>query len=127
MLRLFLQHILLQPSGLAAGGVHLDLADGPILLFARLASLLSDGDGLAEALDWKGASSMKPCVKCWNVVKKAVQQCSSAPSASVARERLGRLGLAMLSLLSWPCRDSKRQRVEPKSIAHRSGIGSRTP
>jgi hypothetical protein len=40
------------------------------LLFARLTNLLSDGDGLRMAFDWKGASSLKPCFKHYNVFKK---------------------------------------------------------
>ena len=38
-------------------------------VFAKLTVLLSDGDGLRSALQWKGASSTKPCFRHWNIVK----------------------------------------------------------
>ena len=70
MVRRFLEHILLRPGGLAVGGVPLMLDDGPIMSFARLSNVLADGDGHMQVWDWKGAASLKPCVKHWNVVKK---------------------------------------------------------
>ncbi len=70
MAKRFLEHLLTHPCGLAAGGVTLELDDGPILLFARVSNVLADGDGHAEIFDWKGASALKPCIKHWNVVKK---------------------------------------------------------
>ncbi len=69
-LRAFLEHILLDPCGLATGGVPLSLDDGPVMLFARLSNVLADGEGLMKGFDWKGASGLKPCVKHNNVVKK---------------------------------------------------------
>ena len=41
-----------------------------VLLTAELWALLSDGDGLRQAYDWKGASSIKPCLKHYNVFMK---------------------------------------------------------
>ena len=35
-----------------------------------MTDLLSDGDGLRQALDWNGASSMRPCLKHANVLMK---------------------------------------------------------
>ena len=71
MLRRFLQHILLGPSGFCTAGVPLMTKDGEAhLLFARVTALLSDGDGLRQAMDWKGSASVKPCLKHWNVFKK---------------------------------------------------------
>ena len=40
------------------------------MLYGKLASLLSDGDGLRMGLDWKGATSLKPCIKHFNVWRK---------------------------------------------------------
>ena len=40
------------------------------MFYGKLASLLSDGDGLRMGLDWKGATSLKPCIKHFNVWKK---------------------------------------------------------
>ncbi len=71
MLRVYLQRQLLGPCGLATSGVPVVLAGQPTLIFARLTNLLSDGDGLRMALDWKGHASLKPCFKHYNVFKKA--------------------------------------------------------
>lgn len=78
MVQRFLEHILLQPCGLAVGGVPLELEDGPVMLFARLSNVLADGDGHEELWDWKGAAAIKCCVKHWNVVKKAHQRSSDS-------------------------------------------------
>lgn len=42
----------------------------PFLLTATLENLLSDGDGLRSALNWRGANSLRPCLRHWNVTKK---------------------------------------------------------
>ena len=39
------------------------------VIFAKLRCLLSDGDGLRMALQWNGASGIKPCFWLWSVVK----------------------------------------------------------
>ncbi len=70
MLRIFLEKLLIGPSGLSGGGVAIELDDGPLLLFGRLSNVLADGEGLMKAFDWKGASSLKPCLKHFNVYKK---------------------------------------------------------
>ena len=70
VLRRFLHRQLLGPMGLASVGVPLTLDGRPVMLFGRLSNLLSDGDGLRQALDWKGSSSLKPCFKHHNVFKK---------------------------------------------------------
>lgn len=41
-----------------------------LALVARLANLLSDGDGFRAALQWRGGASMKPCFKHDNVLKR---------------------------------------------------------
>jgi hypothetical protein len=70
MLSVYLQRQLLGPCGLATSGVPIVLAGQPTLIFARLTNLLSDGDGLRMALDWRGHASLKPCFKHYNVFKK---------------------------------------------------------
>lgn len=70
MMRVFLEHILFGPSGLATVGVPLQIRGQSRLLFAKLGCLLSDGDGLRMGLDWKGAASLHPCFKHSNVLKK---------------------------------------------------------
>ena len=43
----------------------------PKLLFAKLGNVLADGEGHMMAFDWKGASALKPCLRHFNVYKKA--------------------------------------------------------
>lgn len=69
-LRDYLRRQLFGPSGLATAGVPLELDGRVVLLHARLTNILSDGDGLRQALDWRGHSSLKPCFKHFNVFKK---------------------------------------------------------
>jgi len=71
-LRLFLERQLLGRDGLATSGCPLSVEGVNFLLYAQLHNLLSDGDGLRQALDWKGATSLKPCFKHYNVWKKAL-------------------------------------------------------
>jgi hypothetical protein len=70
LLALYLQKQLLGPSGLATAGVPLMLNGQVVLMFAKLTNLLSDGDGLRQAFNWKGASGTKPCFKHFNVFNK---------------------------------------------------------
>lgn len=58
------------PQGLSTAGVPLQIRGATRVLFACLTNILSDGEGLQKALDWKGASSMKPCFLHSNVLKK---------------------------------------------------------
>lgn len=51
-------------------GVALPLPSGPRMLFARLSNHLGDESALASALSLKGASGIKPCALCSNIVKK---------------------------------------------------------
>ena len=69
MLRIFLERFLLGPCGLASEGLTIKVGDEHRVLFCRPTNLLSDGDGLRIGLDWKGAASMKPCFKHFNVLK----------------------------------------------------------
>ncbi len=69
-LKVYLQRQLAGPCGLSTAGVALVLSGQPVMLFARFTNLLSDGDGLKQALDWRGHSSLKPCFKHFNVFKR---------------------------------------------------------
>jgi hypothetical protein len=69
-LKRYLHKQLLGTTGLAGAGLPLVVNGQPMLLFARLTNLLSDGDGLRQALDWRGHASLKPCFKHFNVFKK---------------------------------------------------------
>ena len=55
-LRLFSDRLLLGPAGFETAGCPVQVAGIDRLRFARVMHLLSDGDGLRQALDWKGAS-----------------------------------------------------------------------
>ena len=70
MLREYIRHQLLSANGLMTSGVAIVLHGRTVNLFARLTNILSDGDGLRMAYDWKGSSSIKPCLKHWNIFKK---------------------------------------------------------
>ena len=71
VLRAFLRRILIGPNGLETAGFALDLdLDRPFLPNARLTDLLLDGEGLQRGLDWRGAGSLRPCLKHCNVLMK---------------------------------------------------------
>ena len=61
---------MLGPAGLASVGLPLLVGGETGMLYATITNLLSDGDGHRQALDWKGASSLKPCFKHFNVFEK---------------------------------------------------------
>jgi len=73
VLRLILEHMLASSIALGTSGLQLELSQGPTLLFACLSNMLSDGDGLRMAFEWKGASGLKPCIKHYNVFKKDIR------------------------------------------------------
>jgi len=63
--------LMLDPHfGLAVAGIPIVAGDATCMVFARLSIFMSDGDGLRDALNWRGASSMKPCWLHTNMVKK---------------------------------------------------------
>ncbi len=70
-LRAYLRAQLLDPAGLMTGGVALTLGGQPVMLYAKVGCILADGDGHMKAFDWKGASCLKPCLRHFNVFKKA--------------------------------------------------------
>ena len=45
MLSLFLHHLLKGPLGFSTAGVAVELEDGPLIIYANLSVLLTDGDG----------------------------------------------------------------------------------
>jgi hypothetical protein len=70
MLRLFLERVLFGHSGLSTVGLPIKVGGQDRLLFAKLTNLLTDGDGHRMGWDWKGAGSLKPCWKHFNVFMK---------------------------------------------------------
>ena len=74
MLRVLLEQLFLGDLGLATVGLPLNLSQqAPVMLFAALTNFLADGDGLRSAYDWRGASSLKPCLVHHNVLKKVTR------------------------------------------------------
>jgi len=70
--KLFLRSMCMGHFGLSTSGVPVDIQGEVLLLHGRLTAILGDGDGHAKAFDWKGASSLKPCLRHFNVYRKAV-------------------------------------------------------
>ena len=62
--------LLSSECGLMTTGIPITIGDEHHMIWARLRLLISDGDGLRMALDWNGASSMKPCFRHWNVLSR---------------------------------------------------------
>ncbi len=60
-------------AGMDCAGVALDIRGSTVVVWAKLKFTLTDGDGFAQAFFWKGASSTKPCIKCWNVLMKSAK------------------------------------------------------
>ena len=80
MLKIFLRRALFGRLGLATAGVLLKTVRGgqrlTVALTAELWAMLSDGDGLRQALDWRGASALRPCFKHAKIWK--LDSCTSA-------------------------------------------------
>jgi hypothetical protein len=68
--RLFLRLMLMGHHGLSTSGVVVNVKGEDVLLYGRLCAMLGDGEGHAKSFDWKGASSMKPCLRHFNVYRK---------------------------------------------------------
>jgi hypothetical protein len=73
MLRRLVEDVFLSPLGLTTAGLPLNLGDSQVMLFARLTNVLADGDGLRLGYDWRGSSSLKPCLVHHNVLKKVLR------------------------------------------------------
>ena len=70
-MRQFLRHVMLGPIGLSTVGVPITLkGQQPILLYAKLGMILSDGDGLRQVYDWTGSASLRPCLQHYNIWKR---------------------------------------------------------
>ena len=67
-MREFLKLLLLGPTGLATAGLPLRIQDEVRLIHATVGAMLSDGDGLRQALQWVGAAGVKPCFRHPNVL-----------------------------------------------------------
>ena len=69
VLRRYLHLQLFGPEGLATSGVPLMLHGSPYLLKAEWKAMISDGDGLRAAFQWRGAGALLPCFRHCNVLK----------------------------------------------------------
>ena len=68
----FLRALLHGPHGSLTAGIPLDLGNGSIaVIWATITNLLADGEGLALAYQWNGASSIRCCLKHHNCVSKS--------------------------------------------------------
>jgi len=70
MLAKYLHIQLLGAQGLRTAGVMLLINGAPLLVYANVQSILPDYDGIRIGWDWKGASGLRPCLRCANVFKK---------------------------------------------------------
>ena len=94
MLRVLVEDLFLGPLGISSAGFPLMLPSGATIFYATLASALADGDGLRQAYDWRGASSLKPCLLHLNVLRKVKLKLVAAKRLS--RMRLRRPLFALL-------------------------------
>ena len=69
-LREVIRLLMLGSEGLACGGFAACALGEPRLIHARLGIALSDGDGIRDAMNWKGHNSLKPCWFHHNIAKK---------------------------------------------------------
>ena len=75
MFRRFLRHMLLGSSSFTLAGVPIPLPGGrTVLLFAKLARILADGEGLAIFYEWRGAGSIRCCLRHFNVTTASLAQ-----------------------------------------------------
>lgn len=65
-----LERMFFGPTGFLTAGVPIGDESGIMILYAQLGFSISDGDGLRKSTAWKGASSMRPCFKHDNVLRK---------------------------------------------------------
>ena len=70
LLALFVRRMFLSTSGLGTDGAVLDVRGKQYLIHARWSLLLCDGDGWRQCIESKGASGVRCCPLCANVVSK---------------------------------------------------------
>ena len=79
ILRAFLRLLLIGAEGMQTAGYPVPLGNSQRLLFAKVHTLLSDGDGLRQGLEWKGASGLKCCFRHWNVFDRGSGRAEAGP------------------------------------------------
>ena len=90
MLALFLKELFFSAEGgLKVGGVPVVINGSYVLLYAELHIVISDGDGLRAGYCWKGAGSLKPCIRHHNVLMKGsdlVGRCANCTDVEITCE-----------------------------------------
>ena len=70
MLTAFLKLMMLGTNGLQTCGFPISVSNVEVVVWGCMGYMFSDGDGLRLALDWKGASGLRPCWRHCNIVSK---------------------------------------------------------
>lgn len=70
--RILLEDLFFGDVGLSTVGLAIPSPRGHVMLYGALKNILADGDGLRLGFNWRGASSLKPCLVHHNVLMKAL-------------------------------------------------------
>ena len=62
----FLRHLEDGPTNMATIGAILVVAGRTFVLYSRVRRILTDNDGFRMTFGLKGASGLRPCLRCWN-------------------------------------------------------------
>ena len=65
----YIEAIASTPESPLTAGAFVTVNNAPRLLVAKVTCVVADGDGHRQVLNWKGASSTKPCFRHFNVTK----------------------------------------------------------
>ena len=74
-----LHRMFLGPNGFSTVGVAFTHRGCDYVVFAYLASLMSDGDGIRKGIGWRGSSSLRPSIIHGNILKKNSDLAGRAP------------------------------------------------
>ena len=80
MLRIFLNVLLKGPTGISTAGLPLELGEELFHLLAKVSHFVADGDGHRQALEWNGASAIRPCFRHWNLLKLGTDLANRDPA-----------------------------------------------
>jgi len=69
LLGAILKEVLHGPRGLADAGIALNMGGKASIIRGGLSHLVGDGEGWQKAFQWKGAGSLRPCIRHPNVLK----------------------------------------------------------
>ena len=63
---IFLRHLEDGPTNMATMGAVLAVAGRTFVLYSKVRRILTDNDGFRMTFGLKGASGLRPCLRCWN-------------------------------------------------------------